>query len=44
MKHYKILISISAKNEDDMEEILGHYEEQHPLEKEWWCECKTSDN
>jgi len=40
MKHYKILISISAENEADMEEILECYEQEHPLEKEWWCECK----
>jgi hypothetical protein len=38
MKEYKILISISAENESDMEEIIGCYEIEHTLEREWWCE------
>lgn len=38
MKTYKIIIEISAENEDDKNEILELYDEQHPLIEEWYTE------
>ena len=38
MKHYKVLIDVSAECEDDLEEVLECMHEEHPFEREWWCE------
>lgn len=40
MKEYKILISIHAECEDDKDEVIQMFENQHPLEVEWWTEVK----
>ena len=38
MKHYKVLIDISAECEDDLEEVLECMEKEHPFSQEWFCE------
>ena len=37
MKEYKVLISIHAYNEEDLEEQLDSLD---CYEKEWWCCCE----
>ena len=43
MKHYKVLIDVSAECEDDLEEVLECMQNEHPFEKEWWCEYAESN-